>query len=366
MLERRLYSLIDWWLLAAIVAVSAIGMMMIYSTTYDETSQLVSNKLITQGYALVAGLIAFSFFMFLDYRVIANNSWAFYLAVIVALALVLMFGDVVGGSRRWLWFGPVNVQPSEFAKIALTILLAGYFAERSLRGVTFINLAFVGLVTVIPFMLIVREPDLGSAAGLLPVAFAITYIAGLRFRVLALLVMLALLTTPVAWTYALEDYQRSRLLTFLDPAQDAQGAGYQQIQAKITVGSGGLTGKGFLQGTQGQYKFLPVAHNDFIFSILAEEHGFLGVIVVLGLYLFVILRGLGAARSTKDRLGAYLVVGVISSFTFQVVYNITMSAGLLPVKGLTLPLMSYGGSSLVATLAGFGLIANVRMRRFTN
>ena len=366
MLERRLYSLIDWWLLTAIVAVSAIGMMMIYSTTYDETSQLVGSKLMTQGYALVVGLIAFSFFMFVDYRVIANNSWVFYLAVIVALALVLMFGDVVGGSRRWLWFGPVNVQPSEFAKIALTILLAGYFAERSLRGVTFINLAFVSLVTVIPFMLIVREPDLGSAAGLLPVAFAITYIAGLRFRVMALLVMLALLTTPVAWTYALEDYQRSRLLTFLDPAQDAQGAGYQQIQAKITVGSGGLTGKGFLQGTQGQYKFLPVAHNDFIFSILAEEHGFLGVIVVLGLYLFVILRGLEAARSTKDRLGAYLVVGVISSFTFQVVYNITMSAGLLPVKGLTLPLMSYGGSSLVATLAGFGLIANVRMRRFTN
>ena len=364
MLERRLYSLIDWWLLIAIVAVSAIGMMMIYSTTYDETSQMVSNKLMTQGYALIVGLIAFSFFMFVDYRVIANNSWVFYIAIIVALALVLMFGDVVGGSRRWLWLGPVNVQPSEFAKIALTILLAGYFAERSLRGV--INLAFVALVTVIPFMLIGREPDLGSAAGLLPVAFAITYVAGLRFRVLALLVMLALLTTPVAWTYALEDYQRSRLLTFLDPAQDAQGAGYQQIQAKITVGSGGLTGKGFLQGTQGQYKFLPVAHNDFIFSILAEEHGFLGVIVVLGLYLFVILRGLEAARSTKDRLGAYLVVGVISSFTFQVVYNITMSAGLLPVKGLTLPLMSFGGSSLVATLAGFGLIANVRMRRFTN
>ena len=185
-------------------------------------------------------------------------------------------------------------------------------------------------------------------------------------RVLAILTAVAVLAAPVAWTYALEDYQRARLSTFLDPGQDAQGAGYQPIQARITVGSGGLTGKGFLQGTQGQYKFLPAAHNDFIFAVLAEEQGFLGVLIALGLYLFVVLRGFEAARLAKDRLGTYLVVGVMSAFTFQVIYNITMSAGLAPVKGLPLPLMSAGGSSLVATLAGFGLILNVRMRRLTN
>ena len=145
-----------------------------------------------------------------------------------------------------------------------------------------------------------------------------------------------------------------------------RGAGYQQIQARITVGSGGPFGKGFQGGTQGQLRFLPVAHNDFIFSALAEEQGFVGVVVALGLYLFVILRSLESARLAKDRLGAYLVLGVLASFTFQVIYNITMSAGLAPVKGLTLPLMSYGGSSMIATLAGFGLILNVRMRRFTN
>ena len=160
--------------------------------------------------------------------------------------------------------------------------------------------------------------------------------------------------------------RRSRISTFLDPSQDAKGAGYQQIQARITVGSGGLTGKGFKQGTQGQLRFLPVAHNDFIFSVLAEEQGFAGVLVALGLYLFVILRALEAARLAKDRLGSYLVLGVLASFTFQVIYNVTMSAGLAPVKGLTLPLMSYGGSSMIATLAGFGLVLNVRMRRFTN
>ena len=169
-----------------------------------------------------------------------------------------------------------------------------------------------------------------------------------------------------AYKFALKDYQRQRIQTFVDPSQDPRGAGYQTIQARVTVGSGGLTGKGFRRGTQGQYKFLPVAHNDFIFSVLAEEQGFIGVLTALGLYLFVILRSLEAARLAKDRLGAYLVGGIITGFAFQVIYNVTMSAGLAPVKGITLPLMSYGGSSLIASLACFGLILNVRMRRFTN
>jgi rod shape determining protein RodA len=185
-------------------------------------------------------------------------------------------------------------------------------------------------------------------------------------RILGILALAGVLVAPVAWKFALKDYQKSRILTFIDPSKDQKGAGYQQIQARITVGSGGMWGKGFMKGTQGQLRFLPVAHNDFIFSAWAEEQGFAGVIVALALYLLVITRALQAARLSKDRLGTYLVLGVLASFTFQVFYNITMSAGLAPVKGLTLPLMSYGGSSLIATLAGFGLILNVRMRRFEN
>jgi rod shape determining protein RodA len=188
----------------------------------------------------------------------------------------------------------------------------------------------------------------------------------MRLRLLGVIALMGVLLAPVAWKFALQDYQKSRIQTFIDPSRDARGAGYQTIQARITVGSGGLTGKGFLQGTQGQYKFLPVAHNDFIFSVLAEEQGFVGVLVVLGLYLFVIFRSLEAARLAKDRLGAYLVGGIIAGFSFQVIYNVAMSVGLAPVKGITLPLMSYGGSSLIATMATFGLILNVRMRRFTN
>jgi rod shape determining protein RodA len=223
-----------------------------------------------------------------------------------------------------------------------------------------------GALTCLPIVLIAQQPDLGTAATLVPVLLAVAYVAGMHLRFLGFLLLGLVLTAPIAWKFVLKDYQRTRISSFLDPSQDARGAGYQQLQARITVGSGGLTGKGFRQGTQGQLRFLPVAHNDFIFSVLAEEQGFAGVVVALGLYLFVIVRALQAARLSKDRLGSYLVLGVLASFTFQVIYNITMSAGLAPVKGLTLPLMSYGGSSMIATLAGFGLVLNVRMRRFTN
>jgi len=240
------------------------------------------------------------------------------------------------------------------------------FASENRGTPTWTDLAIGGTLTILPIVLIMKEPDLGTAVTLIPVFIAVAYLAGMRMRILGLLLLCMLLAAPVAWKFVMNPYQKSRISSFIDPSQDAKGTGYQQIQARITVGSGGLTGKGFKQGTQGQLRFLPVAHNDFIFSVLAEEQGFAGVLAALGLYLFVILRALEAVSLAKDRLGSYLVLGVLASFTFQVVYNITMSAGLAPVKGLTLPLMSYGGSSMIATLAGFGLVLNVRMRRFTN
>jgi rod shape determining protein RodA len=277
----------------------------------------------------------------------------------------MFFGTVQMGARRWIPLKVFNLQPSEFAKIGVALVLAKFYGEN--RGAPlWTDLAVGGALTLLPVALIAKEPDLGTAVVLLPVFVAIAYLAGMRLRVLGIVFLALILAAPVAWMFVLRPYQKSRVTTFLDPSQDAKGAGYQQIQARITVGSGGLTGKGFRKGTQGQLRFLPVAHNDFIFSVLAEEQGFAGVLVALGLYLFVILRALEAARLAKDRLGSYLVLGVLASFTFQVIYNITMSAGLAPVKGLTLPLMSYGGSSMIATLAGFGLVLNVRMRRFTN
>jgi len=364
MFERRLYHHIDWALLIAILSLCTLGVVMIYSTTSDPTRG-VSRLYITQLYAIALGLGAMIFTMSVDYRTFADKSHIIYAILIALLAYVLVRGVVQMGARRWIGLGGFNLQPSEFAKLGVALVLAKFFGDnRGSPGPT--DLAVGGILTAIPLLFIVKEPDLGTAVTLLPVFLAVAYLAGMRMRILGIIALCGLLAAPVAWKFAMKDYQKQRISTFLDPSQDAKGAGYQQIQARVTVGSGGLTGKGFRQGTQGQLRFLPVAHNDFIFSVLAEEQGFAGVLVALGLYLFVILRTLEAARLAKDRLGAYLVLGVLASFTFQVIYNITMSAGLAPVKGLTLPLMSYGGSSMIATLAGFGLVLNVRMRRFTN
>jgi rod shape determining protein RodA len=362
--ERRLYYHIDWALVMAVLALCALGVVMIYSTTSDPTRGS-SRLYVTQLYAIVIGLGAMLFMMTLDYRTFTDKSHLIYIALCAALIYVMFLGQVQMGARRWIPLRAFNLQPSEFAKVGVALVLAKFYGEN--RGApSWTDLAVGGALTGIPLALIAKEPDLGTAVTLLPVFLAIAYLAGMRMRILGMLALALVLAAPIAWRFALKDYQKSRISTFLDPSQDARGAGYQQIQARITVGSGGLTGKGFKQGTQGQLRFLPVAHNDFIFSVLAEEQGFAGVLVALGLYLFVILRALEAARLAKDRLGSYLVLGVLASFTFQVIYNITMSAGLAPVKGLTLPLMSYGGSSMIATLAGFGLVLNVRMRRFTN
>ena len=360
MLERRLYLHLDWLLLSAIVCLTTIGVAMIYSTTGSWRLPT------TQIYAIVIGAIAFALCLMVDYRALTDKSHFIYLTLLGLLIYVLFLGTSAGGARRWISLGAFNLQPSEFAKVGVALVLAQFFGENRRGAPTTGDLLIAGLLAGLPLILIAREPDLGTAVTILPIYLGIAYVAGMRMRIIGVLAVVAAIAVPIAWNYALKPYQKSRVETFLDPSQDPRGAGYQQIQAQITVGSGGLTGKGYRKGTQGQLRFLPVAHNDFIFSALAEEQGFVGVLLVLSLYLIVIWRSLEAGRLAKDRLGVYLVLGLLSSFTFQVIYNITMSAGLAPVKGLTLPLLSYGGSSMIATLASFGLILNVRMRRFTN
>lgn len=362
MFERRLYFHLDWLLLGTVLLTAGLGVLMIYSATYATTPRLY----ISQLYALALGLVALVVALSIDYRTLTDRSHLIYLGIILLLLYVLFFGSVRGGARRWIALGPLNLQPSELAKIALALVLAKFYGENRRQAPSGADLLVGAGLLALPALLIARQPDLGTAVTLVPVYLIVAYAAGLPVRILGAIALAGVLAAPIAWQFALKDYQKQRVLTFIDPSKDTHGAGYQQIQARITVGSGGLWGKGFRKGTQGQLRFLPVAHNDFIFSAWAEEQGFKGVIIALGLYLLIIVRSLEAARLAKDRLGAFLVLGVLASFTFQVFYNITMSAGLAPVKGLTLPLMSYGGSSLIATLAGFGLILNVRMRRFTN
>ncbi len=348
------------------LALTFIGLATIYSVTWDVQHNRPGPQFWQQVYAVPVGLAMLAFCLMIDYRSLAQRSLIVYGALVATLVGVLLFGHKSNGAQRWIPLMGFSLQPSEFARLAVALVLAMFYGESQRSAKSLGELTISGVLVAIPCLLILKQPDLGTAVTLIPVYLGVTYLAGLRIRWLAVALILVTLMSPIVWKFGMHDYQRQRVVTFFDPDKDPKGAGYQQIQAKVTVGSGGLVGKGFRGSTQGSGGFLPVAHNDFVFSVLAEEHGFLGVLVAIGLYMFVISRSLEAAKLAKDQVGAYLVVAIISGFAFQVLYNITMSAGLAPVKGLTLPLMSYGGSSLVATFAGFGLVLNVRMRRFTN
>jgi rod shape determining protein RodA len=364
--ERRLSAHIDWSLLAAVLALTFIGLATIYSVTWDVRQDQPGPQFWQQVYAVPASLVALAVCLAIDYRTLAQRAVLLYAVLLLALLYVNYFGHESNGARRWIPLFGFTLQPSEFARLGLAFMLAMFYGESRRSGRSIGELAVGGLFVALPAYLILKQPDLGTAATLVPVYIGVVYLAGLRMKWLLVGVLSLALLSPLIWKFGLHEYQRQRVVTFIDPEKDPKGAGYQQIQAKVTVGSGGLFGKGFRGSTQGSGGFLPVAHNDFVFSVLAEEHGFIGVLVALILYMFVISRSLEAAKLAKDRIGAYLVAAIIAGFGFQVLYNITMSAGFAPVKGLTLPLMSYGGSSLVATFAGFGLVLNVRMRRFTN
>src|SRR5688572_24249232 len=251
MFERRLHHHIDWAMLGAIVALCLVGLANIYSSTGGFTRIYY-----TQISGILLGLVALVICLSVDYRSLADKSHLIYLGILLLLVYVLLFGVVRGGSRRWIDFGPLNLQPSEFAKAAVALALAKFFGESRRGADNRGDLLLAGAIAVVPFLVIARQPDLGTAVTLLPVLFAVAYVAGLPMRIFGILALVGVLLAPIAWQFALQDYQKERISTFLNPEQDARGAGYQQIQARITTGSGGLTGKGFTKGTQGQYRFL--------------------------------------------------------------------------------------------------------------
>ena len=361
-IDRRLVYNVDWVLTGAALVLALVGVAMVYSATHSgRNSDLYLKQL-----ALVAvGTLGLVLAATVDYRRLADRAMLLYALSAVSLVYVLRFGPLKAGTRRWIEVGGFQLQPSELVKIAAAVFVAKIFSEYRQETLGLRDVALPGVAVGLLAVLIARQPDLGTAACLLPLFLAVAFLAGLRMRAVlglaAVMVLLAALTWPL-----LKDYQRTRIYTFLDPSLDPRGAGYQKIQSQIAVGSGGLVGRGFLEGSQAQLGYLPARHTDFIFSVLAEEAGFIGVVVVLSLYLLVLWRMLETARLARDRLGAFLVAGITASFAFQVVYNVAMVAGLVPVKGLPLPLMSYGGSSVLASLVGIGLVLSVRMRRFAN
>jgi rod shape determining protein RodA len=287
-----------------------------------------------------------------------------YFVGIVLLLVVLFYGKYVGGSKRWLIIGPVSFQPSELVKIAVILALAHYYSkDAKTRGFTLRELIRPAMIVMLPVILIVMQPDLGTAGLLVLIAGSITVFVKIERRSFAFLIACGTILVPLIWFF-LKEYQKKRILVFLNPDRDPLGAGYHIIQSKIAIGSGMLSGKGYLKGTQNALSFLPEEHTDFIFSVLAEEWGFLGSIALVLLFLILIIWGLNVAYGCREPFGTILAVGVTAMIFWQAFINIGMSMGLLPVVGVPLPFVSYGGSSVLTTAISIGLLLNVSMRRF--
>lgn len=364
--DRRLATHFDWLTLVFALAIIALSIVLLYSATSERTegpTGMHLKQLIWTGVGLVSLLLV----LCIDYQTLCRHSYLLYAILLISLVVVLFFGRVVNGSQRWLVIGPWHIQTSEFAKPILILVLARYFAEHTPSGVAplswrdlLLPLVLVGL----PFALIVKQPNLSTATVLVAILCVMVLTIGLQMKTLIPLVVFGVGAVPLAWSVLLKDYQRERLLTLLNPQPDLLGAGYHGWQSKIAIGSGGLWGKGFLEGTQSRLSFLPERHTDFIFAVLAEEIGFVGVLLLLCLFSGLIVHGFVIAYRSRDRLGALLATGVVAMLSVQVFLNIGMTIGLVPIIGLPLPLMSYGGSSLVMTFLCLGLLMNVRMRRF--
>ncbi len=352
----------DWILFLAILATCSVGLAVIYSaTTGTPSAGAFHRQLIWLGMGMVLLLLA----LVIDYHTLAEFSYVFYGIGLLLLALTLVFGRVVNSSRSWLGAGGVQFQPSEIAKTATILMLAAYMGRERVRGLGAVHFTAICLIIGLPVLLIMRQPDLGTAVTFAPLFAGVVFIGGVRVRTLLILGLIATLALPMAWGH-LKPYQKERVKTFLEPTRDPKGSGYQLIQSLIAVGSGGLVGKGFLAGTQGQLQFLPEQHTDFVFAVLAEERGFIGAMLALGLYFVIIYRCIATARAARDRLGVFLAIGAVCVFAGQALLNIGVVVGLLPTTGVPLPLMSYGGSSLASTLLGMGLVLNVWMRRLVN
>ena len=353
---------VHWGLGVAGLLLALIGLITIHSASSEMAGDYTARQAIWLAVAVLAGFIAFLF----DDRFLVRLGPILYGVSLTLLLLVLVFGDVAGGARSWFELGPLRFQPSEFAKLATVLFLARYLGSLHQEHLNLRQLLVAGATVAAPMALVVLERDLGGAAMFVPMALGMVLVAGVRWKVLVATALLALVVGGVAWNFFLLDYQRQRVLTFLSPSSDPLGSGYQIRQSKIAVGSGGLSGRGYMQGTQSQLRFLPARHTDFVFAVLAEEWGFTGVLTVLALYTWFGLSGVAIAQRARDRSGILLVVGLLSGIGFHVLYNTAMVVGLVPITGIPLPFLSYGGSFLLASFVATGIILGVDFRRHVN
>ncbi len=364
MFDRRLIQYFDWGLMGLAILIGCIGLVTLYSAVTAETptpqKMLFFKQLLWFSVGLVVMVATFLF----NYKMLDRWAQPIYFVCIALLITVLFFGKYVGGSRRWLIIGPLSFQPSEVVKIAVILSLAHYYSkDAKTRGFTLRELIRPLMIIMLPVLLIGMQPDLGPAGLVVLVAGSITVFVKIERRSFIYLVASGAVLVPLIWFF-LKEYQKKRILVFLDPDRDPLGAGYHIIQSKIAIGSGMLSGKGFLKGTQNALSFLPEEHTDFIFSVLAEEWGFLGSVTLVLLFLILIFWGLTVAHGCREPFGTIVAVGVTAMIFWQVFINIGMSMGLFPVVGVPLPFVSYGGSSALATAVCIGLLLNLSMRRF--
>jgi rod shape determining protein RodA len=358
----RHLSSIDGGLVMAVLALSAIGL----ATVHSASSEMPVDYLPRQALWLAIGMLLLVTVMSVDYHVLLDVSILLYAVALVLLVLVLVAGIAHGGAAHWAHIGRWQFQPSEFAKLATILVLARYLSGLNRRVLELPQILVAVAIVVVPMVLVLVEPDLGSAMMFVPILAGMLLVAGVRVRVLLLAVLAAVVVAAGMWSFGMKTYQRQRVLTFLSPETDPLGAGYQVRQSKIAVGSGEMTGKGYMQGTQSQLRFLPVRHTDFILSVLAEEWGFLGVVTVLGLYALYVASAARIAMRARDRAGILLVTGLLSVLIFHVLYNSSMVVGFVPITGIPLPFLSYGGSFTMVNFVGTGTMLGVDLRRYVN
>lgn len=361
--ERSAFTTLDLNFIGTALVIAAVGCLLIYSATYfnDPGLSIFRRQLLWIG----IGVALMVLFLLVDYHVLFDIAPILYGIGCVMLVYLLVWGRVTANVKSWIHIGSFQFQPSEFMKIFTALMLARFFENHQAAYMNLRSFARVMLIIGIPVGLIIIQPDFGTAATFFPLIAVAMFFGGIRWRVWVAMSIIGLFVAIGGYTM-LKPYQKDRVITFLNPDRDPLGKGYQVTQAKIAIGSGGIHGKGFKNGTQAKLEFLPARHTDFIFAVLGEEWGFIGVVIVLALYLFLIAQALVFAKHARDRGGSFLAICLISFFAFHVLINVSMQIGVLPTTGIPLPLISYGGSSTMMFLIAIGLMANVDMRRFAN
>lgn len=356
----------DWPLLGMILLMSVLSVVEIYSATIH-TKFVGFDKM--QVLWILAGLGAMFFISVVDYHWLLDAIHWFYLAAILSLGAVLVVGTRIMGARRWIHLpGGIHFQPSEWVKLVLIIAMARYIAGLAGREMTWKDIFKAILLIFVPMLLVLKQPDMGTALTYSPILFAGLFLGGIGWKKGFILLVVSAALVAGIWHSGkiLKPYQKARLTSFMNPGADPRGTGYQILQSKIAVGDGGVFGRGTTKGSQTQGDFLPIPYTDFIFAAFAEEHGFVGCIFVLLLYFLILMRLIHNAQIAPDLPGTLVVMGVVATLTFEVAVNIGMVVGLMPVTGIPLPLMSYGGSSVLFTFLALGMVMNVRMSRFVN